>query len=123
MGRRPGPAGVPRQNYPIGRGVGVGVGTGIKENGGTEMIGAENEGSTNELFGVALGEGDPGAGVAGEGLAKGLHQNAGIGFVFKDTDYRCGRPFAVRLVGVAAFGTWQAVIFLIRQRRQNAEAV
>lgn len=52
-----------------------------------------------------------------------LYQRAGIGFILQNTDNGGSGPFAVLPVRVAALGVRKSVVPLIRQRREDAQAV
>ena len=51
----------------------------------------------------------------GRGLFS-LYQRSGIGFILQNADDRCGRPFTIFTVRIAAFGVGHPIVALISQR-------
>ena len=57
------------------------------------------------------------------GALPALNQCAGVGFILQNADDGGSRPLAVLAVGIAVLGVGQTVIFLVCQRRENAQPV
>ena len=57
------------------------------------------------------------------GALPALNQCAGVGFILQNANDGGSRPLAVLAVGIAVLGVGQTVIFLVCQRRENAQPV